>query len=182
MTDSETGWLDALPEDRAAEMFMQCCGSNAWSIAMAKRRPYVTVVHLHQVADLAFDTLQDADWIQAFDCHPRIGDLDSLRMKFRGNKKWSAGEQAGLSAADEDVVRELADGNRAYENKFGFIFIVCASGKSAAEMLGLLRDRLPNGLETEIRIAANEQRKITHLRLEKLLHCPETSFERKTDP
>ena len=109
-----------------------------------------------------------ADWLEAFAAHPRIGDLDALRKKFASTANWCAGEQAGVAAADEAVLTALADGNRAYEARFGYIFIVCATGKSAAEMLAILTARLANDPEVELKVATAEQAKITRLRLEKL--------------
>ena len=107
-------------------------------------------------------------WLEAFGGHPKIGDLDSLRMRLAGNKQWSAGEQAGVEVANEETLQRLADGNREYEQRFGYVFIVCATGKTAAEMLALLESRLRNDDSTELSAASEEQRKITHLRLGKL--------------
>jgi OHCU decarboxylase len=106
--------------------------------------------------------------LAAFAAHPRIGDVDSLRTKFAHTKTWASGEQAGVDAASEDTLIRLADGNDAYFDRFGYIFIVCATGKSADQMLALLEARLPNDAVTELPIAAAEQRKITQLRLQKL--------------
>ncbi len=114
------------------------------------------------------DKLSDCEWLEAFACHPQIGDMNSLRMKYAGNREWSAGEQAGVNAADEAILQALANGNAEYKEKFGFIFIVCATGKSAAEMLGILESRLPLSYAEEIVNAAREQRKITHLRIDKM--------------
>ncbi len=114
------------------------------------------------------DELSDADWLEAFSCHPPIGNLDSLRMKFTGNRDWSAGEQSGIADAEEQVLIELAEQNAAYRAKFGFIFIVCATGKSAREMLSILNERIKLRATDELMNAAAEQRKITHLRLDKL--------------
>lgn len=172
MTSGSIDRLNGLTDGDAAEAFKQCCGAKAWYSTMAGRRPFDSQAHLVRVADQVFNAMVESDWLEAFACHPKIGDLDSIRMKYAGNKQWSAGEQAGVSQADDDVIRDLADGNRVYEERFGFIFIVCASGKSAAEMLKLLRARLPNDRTAEIRIAAEEQKKITRLRITKLLHHP----------
>jgi 2-oxo-4-hydroxy-4-carboxy-5-ureidoimidazoline decarboxylase len=112
----------------------------------------------------------EADWREAFTHHPRIGDVSKLREKFASTATWSSQEQKGVSGASEETIQALAQGNRAYEEKFGFIFLVCATGKSAEEMLALLRERMPNDAAAELRIAAGEQAKITRIRLEKLLH------------
>ena len=155
------------------EAFVQamrgCCGSEAWCQAMLKLRPISDFARLKSNADTVFAGLTPADWLQSFECHPKIGDVDSLRMKYAGNDKWSQREQSGVTTADNDVIERLARGNEAYEAKFGYIFIVCATGKSAAEMLRLLEDRLGNDAEDELAIAAAEQRKITHLRIDKLV-------------
>ncbi len=121
------------------------------------------------VRNTAFDSIRESDWREAFDCHPKIGDVESLKMKFAGNQQWSAGEQAGMSMADEQTIANLVQANKDYERRFGYIFIVCATGKSAAQMLALLEQRLSNHPETELKVAADEQRKITHLRIDKLL-------------
>lgn len=124
---------------------------------------------MHQFADDVFDDLSDDDWKEAFAFHPKIGDVNSLRMRFTGNKEWSGAEQAGISLADEQTIQDLALGNRQYETRFGYIFIVCASGKSASEMLCLLNERLGNDTDEELINAANEQRKISHRRIDKLI-------------
>ena len=153
----------------AHEGLRQLCGSNAWCGKLTALRPFAGSSGLHAAADAAFDELSDDDWIEAFSYHPKIGDIDSLRTKFAGNKQWSAAEQSGMALADERTIIELAEGNQAYEARFGYIFIVCASGKSAAEILARLQARLGNDAITELAIAANEQRKITHLRIDKLI-------------
>ncbi len=155
--------------DAACESFRGCCGAEHWLELMEKARPFVDAAELHAEADRVFSQLSSEDWLAAFACHPQIGDLNSLRMKFVGNKLWSHGEQQGIGAADEATISALAAGNAAYLKRFGYIFIVCASGKSAAEMLELLMARLENDPQLELTIAAAEQRKITHLRIDKLL-------------
>ena len=109
------------------------------------------------------------DWKEAFTHHPKIGDIDSLKKKFGSTAQWASGEQSGVNVAAHDILEALAAGNEMYEKKFGYIFIVCATGKSAEEMLGILQARLRNSPETEIEVAADEQNKITKLRLEKLV-------------
>jgi len=161
--------LNTMPEDEARQVLRGCCGASAWCDAMAQRRPFDSVDAVYQAAAESFAGLTLDDWLEAFDAHPKIGDLDSLRMKYAGNDKWSGGEQAGVNEADEQVLRRLAEGNTAYVEKFGHIFIVCASGKSAAEMLAILESRLPNDRGGEMKKSAIEQTKITRLRLEKLL-------------
>jgi 2-oxo-4-hydroxy-4-carboxy-5-ureidoimidazoline decarboxylase len=166
---SATEKLNSLPTTEACEAFRGCCGAERWLQLMEKARPIVDATRLHAIADKVFDQLSPDDWLAAFACHPQIGDLDSLRMKFAGNRQWSHGEQQGVNAADEATISALAVGNAAYRNRFGYIFIVCATGKSAAEMLELLQARLANDPQIELSIAAAEQRKISHLRIDKLL-------------
>ena len=132
---------------------------------MVRRRPFGSAAGLATAARLAWDDLTYTDWLEAFSHHPKIGDRDALARRFAATAQLSAGEQRGVDSAAADVLDALAAGNRDYETRFGYIFIVCASGKSAAEMLDLMRARLPNDPEVEIRIAAGEQAKITELRL-----------------
>lgn len=160
--------LNAGDDDFVTEQFRKCCGADAWIDAMLLQRPFADPQAVHEAADVCFAEMTAADWQQAFNCHPRIGDVNSMRMKFAGNDRWSRGEQAGVDAAAEATLQALADGNRAYFDKFGYIFIVCATGKSAAEMLAILQSRLPNDPVVELPLAAAEQRKITHLRIDKL--------------
>jgi OHCU decarboxylase len=136
---------------------LRCCGSTRWAAQMTAERPYTTVNHLLARADAVWSEASVEDWLEAFRAHPRIGD--------RSGSKWSQAEQAGTRAADEETTRALAEGNDEYYDRFGFIFIICASGLSAAAMLAALRRRLGNDRETELRIAAGEQRRITGLRL-----------------
>lgn len=131
-------------------------------------RPFSSAESLLQAAEQVWNKLGPEDFKEAFTHHPKIGDLNSLREKFSTSANWAAGEQSSVATASEAVLEELAAGNDRYERKFGFIFIVCASGKTADEMLALLKARLPNDPDTEIKIAAAEQSKITKLRLEKL--------------
>lgn len=161
--------LNALPEVACAEALERCCGASAWVRGMAAHRPYADAAILHSAADACAATLTESDWLQAFSHHPRIGDVSSLRARFAATATWAGGEQSGAEAADEGTLTALAEGNQAYAARFGFIFIVCATGRSAGEMLGLLRERLPHERAEELRIAAREQIKITHLRLDKLL-------------
>jgi len=172
MADQESMTLDEfnrLPQAEAREVLTQCCGSRRWVEQVAARRPVAAFDDLLVAADEAFATLEPGDWLEAFAHHPKIGDLDALRAKFASTADWVSGEQAGVSMARETTLAALAEGNRAYEQKFGYIFIVYATGKSADEMLELLERRLPNDPEEELGVAATEQMKITHLRLHKLL-------------
>jgi len=134
---------------------------------MLARRPFADADSLRQAAEQIESMLERADWLEAFSAHPRIGDVEGLRKRFAATAQWCEAEQAGVAGAEEQVLHELARCNRLYEERFGYIFIVCATGKSAAQMLGLLRQRLANSPEVELRIAAEEEAKITRLRLEK---------------
>jgi allantoicase len=161
--------LNTASPDEAAAMLARCCGARRWVTAMVAGRPYTSRTHLFGAADAAWWRLGDGDWREAFTHHPRIGaDVAALRAKFATTADWSAGEQAGVAGADEAVIQALAEGNRAYETRFGHIFIVCATGLTADEMLRRLQERMDNSPENELRIAAGEQAKITKLRLAKL--------------
>lgn len=161
--------LNRLSPDEAIAQFRRCCGSEAWSRAMAAARPYRDLEEVRRRAAAVFAALTEADWLEAFTAHPRIGDVESLRRKYADTKAWASGEQSGVQGAGEAVIQGLARGNADYEAKFGFLFIVCATGKSAAEMLGLLQARLPNDRAQEVANAAREQEKITLIRIEKWL-------------
>lgn len=153
----------------AIEELMRCCGSLRWATVMASSRPFRSELDLFEAAERVWESLTREDWLEAFGHHPRIGDVDSLRTKFASTRTWASNEQAGTAVASDDVLTALAEGNRTYEERFGYLFIVCATGKSADEMLAILRDRLDNDPKTELQVAAREQGKITRLRLEKLL-------------
>jgi 2-oxo-4-hydroxy-4-carboxy-5-ureidoimidazoline decarboxylase len=155
--------------ETAFDIFLRCCHSKKWAVQMVNGRPYTSRVTLLAAADAAWRNTSPDDWREAFDGHPRIGDKAALRAKFAATAQWAANEQSGAMGASEAVLDALAKGNRDYEARFGHIFIVCATGKSADEMLKLLKARMANGPDTELRIAAGEQAKITRLRLEKLV-------------
>ena len=158
---SELETLNALPAPEAEAQFVECCASSAWARRMAAARPFVGFRHLAEEADRVWRSLSKEDWLEAFAAHPKIGSATFSR--------WSREEQSGTRGASPETLANLADANRDYEDRFGYVFIVCASGRNAAEMLALAEKRLGNDRETEIAIAAEEQRKITRLRLEKLL-------------
>ena len=164
--------LNRLAEAAARAELARCCGARRWIDRMCAARPFGDRGALLAAAERAFEGLGRADWLEAFGHHPRIGDLASLRAKYASTAAWAGEEQRGTADAGESALAALAEGNRAYEERFGYIFIVCATGKSADEMLALLRARMPNPPEREIRIAVEEQMKITRLRLEKLLDSP----------
>ncbi len=161
--------LNRLDSQTAQAELLRCCGASRWVKEMASCRPFHDETKFFAAADEIWWQLSPEDWREAFSHHPRIGGLDGLRKKFTSTREWSMGEQTGVQEAAEDVLKALAAGNTAYEEKFGYIFIVCATGKSAEEMLAILQQRLPNDPAVEIKIAAEEQSKITRIRLEKLL-------------
>ena len=149
--------------------FLKCCGSRNWARALTGARPFADAAALFQQADSIWSSLQDKDWLEAFRAHPKIGEQKAIAVQSEQARSWSAQEQAGVQDAATETKAALATGNRDYEKRFGFIFIVCATGKTSAEMLAILNQRLQNDPGTELRMAAEEQRKITRLRLEKLL-------------
>ena len=162
--------LNALTDEARMNALSRCCASRRWTEAMAASAPFVSRAEILGLAEEAWWHLDESDWKDAFLGHPPIGgDLAALRAKFGHSADWSAEEQAGANDADDAVLEALAAQNQVYLERFGYIFIVCATGKSAAEMLELLEGRLGNSPEFEIRVAANEQAKITQLRMEKLV-------------
>ena len=161
--------LNALPHDRAEEELRKCCGSTVWAGRMSRSRPFASFDRLTQAAGEIWWRLDRADWMEAFRAHPQIGGRQAAAHTSAEAQAWSVQEQAGISRAGVRLASELEEANQEYLAKFGYIFIVCASGKSADEMLSILRSRLPNSPDQEIRVAAEEQNKITCLRLEKLL-------------
>lgn len=161
--------LNALDEEAAREALAQCCGSREWVARMLARRPFTSREALLDAAGQVWWSLEERDWLEAFRSHPRIGEQKAEAGQTERERRWSAGEQSGMGSAADVTRAAIAEGNQRYEQRFGFIYIVCASGRSADEMLGLLRERLEHDPETEIRVAAGEQARITRLRLEKLL-------------
>jgi 2-oxo-4-hydroxy-4-carboxy-5-ureidoimidazoline decarboxylase len=162
-------FLEALTEDEAQAAFRRCCGATRWAKAMTAGRPYRSNAELLAAAERQLQALERADWLEAFGHHPRIGDREALRAQFATTRAWAASEQAGAVAASDAVLEALAQGNRDYEARFGYTFIVCATGKSAEAMQALLQSRLGNEPGRELEIAAAEQAAITLLRLRKLL-------------
>lgn len=160
--------INNLSEKALREALQRCCASKTWVNLVMARRPFHTQKALFEASENAFALLQPVDWLQAFAGHPRIGDVENLRKKFSTTADLSEKEQAGAAQASEAVLHALAAANRQYEEKFGFIFIVCATGKSAKEMLEILQKRMSNNAEQELNIAAEEQAKITKIRLEQL--------------
>jgi 2-oxo-4-hydroxy-4-carboxy-5-ureidoimidazoline decarboxylase len=160
--------INAWNEAEACESFGRCCGSTRWSREMARRRPFKSGEALFEAADQLWWELAPSDWLEAFASHPKIGAREAPRPEHAATAAWSAGEQSGTERAGADVLEDLAELNRRYESQFGYIFIVCATGKTAEEMLAILKQRLSHCPEDEIKLAAAEQAKITRIRLEKL--------------
>jgi 2-oxo-4-hydroxy-4-carboxy-5-ureidoimidazoline decarboxylase len=152
-----------------AEALATCCGAASWVTTLNEQFPFDSVAALYEAADRVWYNLSETDWREAFTHHPKIGDVNALKEKFASTATWAAGEQGAVRQASQATLEALAADNEAYEQKFGYIFIVCATGKSADEMLALLQARLPNDPSQEIHVAMGEQAKITRLRLEKLL-------------
>lgn len=161
--------LNALPGPAARAALERCCGAPRWVEAMLAARPYADRDALFAAAERAADALAPDDWRAAFAHHPRIGDRAALERRFAATATWAADEQRGAAVATPAVLDALERGNRAYERRFGHIFIVCATGLSAPEMLSRLTARLSNDPDRELANAAREQRSITRLRLAKLL-------------
>jgi OHCU decarboxylase len=162
-------WLNLLSTVDAQGEFLKCCGANNWARAMTEARPFASLEELLATADSRWRSLSEDDWIEAFRAHPKIGEQKAVAAQSEQARSWSAQEQSGTVSAGAETKAALATGNQEYEKRFGFIFIVCATGKTAAEMLAILNRRLRNEPGTELPVAAEEQRKITRLRLEKLL-------------
>jgi 2-oxo-4-hydroxy-4-carboxy-5-ureidoimidazoline decarboxylase len=162
--------LDRLPEAEAAAALRACCGAPAWIAAMMSRRPFGSATQLYDVADHIWRGFDPSDWRSAFDHHPRLGEQTSTMTQEARARDWSGGEQAGLHDAGDAAQTALAEANAAYETRFGYICIICASGRHAPELLSITLERLANVPEDELAVAAEEQRKITRLRLGKLVH------------
>lgn len=152
--------VNAAATDEAAAMLRRCCGSTRWVERIVAGRPYADDAALFAAAEREWWALGREDWLHAFAAHPRIGE--------RAPDAWSRSEQAGLDGSAAEIRRRLAAGNVEYERRFGHVYLVCAAGRSGADLLADLESRLTNEAARELRVAATEQAKITRLRLEKL--------------
>jgi OHCU decarboxylase len=152
----------------ALDAMIACCAARRWASAMIALRPIAGVLELSEAADRIWSTMEESDWMEAFAAHPRIGDRKPAHATAK-SAAWSKQEQSSTNAAAEQVLEELAKGNAIYEERFGFTYIVCATGKSADEMLAILNRRLSSDRATELREAAEQQRQITQIRLGKWL-------------
>jgi OHCU decarboxylase len=171
----DLNWLNLLPPNEAAEELLKCCGSKHWASQLAAERPFTSAAELLAKATRIWWSLEPHDWLEAFRSHPKIG-ANKRRVSSESKKgdddtsdTWPEQEQAGVRHAKQEIMDSLVELNSQYETKFGYIFIVCATGKSSEEMLAILQDRLENDASIELHIAAAEQAKITELRLKKLI-------------
>lgn len=171
------GRLNALPAPEAELVLSRCCASRRWVAAVAAGRPYGSAPDLYTAADAAVSRLDDADLDEALAGHPRIGERPAADGSAEtAEADWSRREQSGLSSATSDTLAAIAEGNRAYEARFGHVYLVCASGKDADELLALLRRRLDNDPETERRVLRAELAKINRIRLARLLEDEEAAW------
>lgn len=162
-------WLNKLPPKELEEQFLKCCGSTNWAGRMADERPFASLDELLSSAERIWWSLDAHDWLDAFRSHPKIGEKKALSQVSTEAQKWSEQEQARASDALPETKFALAQLNEEYQQRFGFIYIICAAGKSSEEILAILEGRMDNAPDDELRVAAAEQAKITQLRLKKLL-------------
>jgi len=165
----ELASLNSLSPSQAEAEFLKCCGSKNWARQLTAARPFASFDELIAKADRIWWSLDSQDWLEAFHSHPKIGEKKAAPPTAVESQRWSEDEQAAIRDSAEQTLEALAKLNQTYEENFGYIFIVCASGKSSEEMLAILRARLDNNPDAELRVAAAEQAKITQLRLGKLL-------------
>jgi OHCU decarboxylase len=164
------GKLNRLSADEARAALLACCGSARWASEVAALRPFWDVGQLLNLGRRVWNELPREDWLEAFRAHPKIGESKAEKETGAEARAWSEGEQARAREASNETLDALTEANREYEARFGFIFIVCATGRSAEEMLAALRGRIDNDPGTELRVAADEQWRITELRLRKFLN------------
>lgn len=162
--------LNQAPIADLRKLLLDCCGSNAWAGEMAEQRPFKDVAHIHESAVRIWAGLDQKEWLRAFRHHPPIGSKRAKSKQSVSARQWSAGEQSAAKKSSTESLKLLAAANQAYQSTFGYVFLICATGKSAEEILKGLQERLSNPPETELRVAAEEQQKITRLRLENLLN------------
>lgn len=165
MTIQEFNLLD---RKRSLEELLKCCGSIFWAERMIERKPFENLEELTGQAEVCWSATPEKDVLEAFSHHPKIGDLENLKKKFAATREWAGSEQGAMNFASPEIIEELSIANKKYEQKFGYIFIISATGKSAAEMLTQVKARIFNDPLTEFLISKTEQQKITKLRLNKL--------------
>jgi OHCU decarboxylase len=165
----DLAWLNSLPAEAAAQELLHCCGSKRWAEQVAAGMPYLSLESLIARANEVWWSLDQSDWLEAFRSHPRIGEKKTAEQVSAQSQQWSGQEQTGMTNVSQQTADSLAALNQAYEEKFGYIFIICATGKTSEQMLSAVRDRLQHDPDAELPIAAAEQSQITELRLKKLL-------------
>ena len=158
-----------LPVEEAAAEILSCCGSHAWASRLAAMRPFANEQSLYMAADGCWQHLPEADWLEAFRSHPRIGEQHAQNKTTAASAAWSRSEQSQMNEADAAILLRMREGHREYEARFGRIFIVCASGKQPAELLRILEHRLGNDPAQELLESAAQQQQIMQLRLRKWL-------------
>lgn len=169
MNPNGLSWLNSLSPSESVAQLLKCCGSKTWATRMQQLRPFVDFTDLQRKAATIWWDLDRDDWLEAFRSHPKIGEQKAAATVSSQAQTWSGQEQAGVANSTSQVLNDLASLNREYQEKFGYIFIVCATGKSSEVILEILKSRIVNDAETELRIAVTEQAKITELRLKKLI-------------
>jgi 2-oxo-4-hydroxy-4-carboxy-5-ureidoimidazoline decarboxylase len=167
---SKLEWLNGLPLEEAKAQFLRCCGASRWAEAMARARPFKNESSVYAEAGWLWSQTGQEDWREAISHYPRIG--DPAQQREHPSSEWVAEELQGLHGASLEVLQALAVAHREYEARFGFIFILSATGRGAQEILEQLRERMNNPPALELRISAGEQAQITRHRLEKLLTSP----------
>ncbi len=165
--------LNDASRDKVFALLLNCCGATKWAMRMVEARPFADLPSLLQTAERIWWELRPGDWLEAFASHPKIGEGQAAPSQSAQSAQWSEAEQAGTHVAAHETLTALAAANREYEERFGYLYIVCATGKSTEEMLALCRQRLHHDHETELHTAAGEQQKITEIRLRKLIEAAE---------
>jgi allantoicase len=158
------------PQQKTIKSLLDCCGCNKWAEQLATLRPFATRAQVSEASDKIWTALSHDDWLEAFRHHPPIGGKQAATKQSATASRWSSAEQSRAQVAPSAVLTAIAEGNRAYAAKFGYVFLICATAKTSEEILQAMKQRMSNNPETELRVAAEEQRKITRLRLEKLLN------------
>ena len=169
----EISVFNNLPREEVVKSLLTCCSALRWAEQLADLRPFISIAALREASDACWADMGERDLLEAFDGHPKIGDPESLKQKYAATKSLATSEQSGVRFASDATIDELANSNQDYLDKFGFIFIICATGKSADEMLASIKARITNNRDQELVLAAEEQRKITNLRLNKLFEFSE---------
>jgi 2-oxo-4-hydroxy-4-carboxy-5-ureidoimidazoline decarboxylase len=162
----------ALPPEEAAAEVLSCCGSHAWAQKLTAMRPFRDELSLCAAADACWQELPASDWLEAFRSHPRIGEQHAQNKTTATSAAWSKSEQSQMNDAGAAILMRMREGHREYEERFGRIFIVCASGKQPEELLSILEQRLKNDPAQELRESATQQQQIMQLRLRKWLSAP----------